>query len=218
MENISSTNSSKQSVKKIKLNFKDAKYATGRRKRSIAKVWVKKGSGEIYVNGKKMNDYFKRPVHQIIVTRPLEISNLLNSYDVKASVKGGGLSGQAGAIIHGLSRALVLHDETIKKAWLYVTEDNESLGLKWAVLTPTQKKDIESQFKPIKLDQTSETTGTQKEKALLKAIIWAEGTLTSNPYTVIYGGEMVPELTSLTADEWLEIARTKKLPVKFSFQ
>ena len=101
--------------KKIKLNFKDSKYATGRRKRSIAKVWVKKGSGVIHVNGKKMNDYFKRPVHQIIVTRPLEISNLLNSYDVKASVKGGGLSGQAGAIIHGLSRALVLHDETIKK-------------------------------------------------------------------------------------------------------
>ncbi len=102
-------------IKKIKLDFKDSKYATGRRKRSIAKVWVKKGSGVIHVNGKKMNDYFKRPVHQIIVTRPLEISNLLNSYDVKASVKGGGLSGQAGAIIHGLSRALVLHDETIKK-------------------------------------------------------------------------------------------------------
>jgi small subunit ribosomal protein S9 len=96
--------------KKIKLDFKDSKYATGRRKRSIAKVWVKKGSGDIYVNGKKMNDYFKRPVHQIIVMRPLEISNVATSYDVRASVKGGGLSGQAGAIIHGLSRALVLHD------------------------------------------------------------------------------------------------------------
>jgi|TARA_B100001093_G_C26848517_1_gene1023976 small subunit ribosomal protein S9 len=116
MENISSTNSSKQSVKKIKLNFKDAKYATGRRKRSIAKVWVKKGSGEIYVNGKKMNDYFKRPVHQIIVTRPLEVSNVLNNYDVKCSVKGGGLSGQAGAIIHGLSRALISNDESLKKS------------------------------------------------------------------------------------------------------
>ena len=108
------------------------------------------------------------------------------------------------------------HDnETIKKAWLYVTEDDESLGLKWVVLTPNQKKDIENEFKPIKIDTDSKTTGTQKEKALLKAIIWAEGTLTSNPYTVIYGGEMVPELTSLTADEWLEIARTKKLPVRF---
>ena len=96
--------------KKIKLNFKDSKYATGRRKRSIAKVWVKKGSGTIHVNGKVMNDYFKRPVHQIIVMRPLELSNVATSYDVKASVKGGGHSGQAGAIIHGISRALVLHD------------------------------------------------------------------------------------------------------------
>ena len=100
--------------KKIKLDFKDSKYATGRRKRSIARVWVKKGSGDIHVNGKKMNDYFKRPVHQIIVMRPLELSNAAQSYDVRASVKGGGLSGQAGAIIHGLSRALVLHDESLK--------------------------------------------------------------------------------------------------------
>jgi|TARA_B100000787_G_C16051930_1_gene231642 small subunit ribosomal protein S9 len=101
-------------VKKIKLDFKDSKYATGRRKSSIAKVWVKKGSGDIYVNGKIMNTYFKRPVHQIIVMRPLEISNVATSYDVRASVKGGGLSGQAGAIIHGISRALVLHDESLK--------------------------------------------------------------------------------------------------------
>ena len=100
--------------KKIKLDFKISKYATGRRKSSIAKVWVKKGSGTIHVNGKKMNNYFKRPVHQIIVMRPLELSNVATSYDVRASVKGGGLSGQAGAIIHGLSRALVLHDESLK--------------------------------------------------------------------------------------------------------
>ena len=101
--------------KKIKLNFKDSKYATGRRKRSIARVWVKKGSGIIHVNGKKMNDYFKRPIHQIIVMRPLELSNVATAYDVRASVKGGGLSGQAGAIIHGLSRALVLHDDNLKQ-------------------------------------------------------------------------------------------------------
>jgi|TARA_B110000914_G_C15198742_1_gene325183 small subunit ribosomal protein S9 len=100
--------------KKIKLNFKDSKYATGRRKRSIAKVWIKKGTGLIHVNGKNMQEYFKRPVHQIIVLRPLELSNVANNYDVRASVKGGGLSGQAGAIIHGISRALVLHDENLK--------------------------------------------------------------------------------------------------------
>ena len=100
--------------KKIKLNFKDSKYATGRRKRSIAKVWLKKGSGNIYVNGIIMNEYFKRPVHQIIVMRPLELTNIATAYDVRASVKGGGLSGQAGAIIHGISRALVLHDGSLK--------------------------------------------------------------------------------------------------------
>ena len=106
---------SQTSSPKIKLDFKDSKYATGRRKKSVAKVWVKKGSGNIYVNGMKMNEYFKRPVHQIIVTRPLEVSKSLNSYDVKCSVKGGGLSGQAGAIIHGLSRALVDYDQGLKK-------------------------------------------------------------------------------------------------------
>ena len=112
---VENTSSPTESIKKVKLDFKDSRYATGRRKRSIAKVWVKKGSGNIHVNGLKMNEYFKRPVHQIIVTRPLEISNVLNLYDVKASVRGGGLSGQAGAIIHGLSRALVSYDETLKK-------------------------------------------------------------------------------------------------------
>ena len=112
MENTVAAKTNK--IKKIKLNFTDSKYATGRRKRSIAKVWVKKGSGQIYVNGKKMNDYFKRPVHQIIVTRPLEVSSVMDSYDVKCSVKGGGLSGQAGAIIHGLSRALIIQDEALK--------------------------------------------------------------------------------------------------------
>ena len=110
---MESTNTN-QSAKKLKLDFKDSKYATGRRKRSIAKVWLKKGSGNIYVNGIKMNEYFKRPVHQIIVTRPLDISNVSTTYDVKCSVKGGGLSGQAGAIIHGLSRALVLFDDSLK--------------------------------------------------------------------------------------------------------
>ncbi len=112
MENLNNTSNT---PKKIKIDFKDSKYATGRRKRSIAKVWVKKGSGNIYVNGVKMNDYFKRPVHQIIVTRPLEISNVRSAYDVKCSVKGGGLSGQAGAIILGISKALIIQDESLKK-------------------------------------------------------------------------------------------------------
>ena len=104
----------KTSSKKIKLDFKDSKYATGRRKRSIARVWVKKGSGNIFVNGIKMKEYFKRPVHQIIVIRPLEITEAITNYDVRCTVSGGGLSGQAGAIILGISRALISHDEDLK--------------------------------------------------------------------------------------------------------
>ena len=98
-----------------KISFKDSNYATGRRKRSIARVWVKKGTGKIFVNGKAMSQYFKRPAHQLIVSRPLDEINATNDYDVKCKVKGGGLTGQAGAIIHGISRALVSIDNSLKK-------------------------------------------------------------------------------------------------------
>ena len=99
---------------KIKLDFKDSKYATGRRKKSIAKVWMKKGSGSIYVNGIKMSDYFKKANLQIAICRPLTIVKRENEFDVKCSVNGGGLSGQAGAIIHGISRALVEFEPSLK--------------------------------------------------------------------------------------------------------
>ena len=100
--------------KKIKLDFKDSKYATGRRKKSIAKVWVKKGSGNIHVNGKKMNEYFLKANLQTAILRPLTITKRENEYDVRCFVKGGGLTGQAGAIIHGLSRAIVLYEPDLK--------------------------------------------------------------------------------------------------------
>ena len=112
---MSQTNiENKNKSNKIKLDFKTANIQLDEEK-SIAKVWVKKGSGKIYVNGMLMIEYFKRPVHQLIVTRPLEVTNVLNNYDVKCSVTGGGLSGQAGAIILGISRALISHDENLKK-------------------------------------------------------------------------------------------------------
>ena len=113
--NLTNLENNQKGTQKIKLDFKDAKYATGRRKRSIARVWIKKGSGKIFVNGKEMIQYFKRPAHQIIVTKPLEEVNVVGQYDVKCNVKGGGLSGQAGAIIHGMSRALVNMDNSLKK-------------------------------------------------------------------------------------------------------
>ena len=99
---------------KIKLDFKDSKYATGRRKTSIAKVWVKKGTGKIYVNGKIFTDYFSSDNHKMLITRPFEIINQATGYDVKCSVKGGGPTGQAGAMVHGISKALVMIDSNLK--------------------------------------------------------------------------------------------------------
>jgi len=104
------------SSKKIKLNFSGAKYATGRRKTSIAKVWLKKGSGNIHVNGKKMIDYFKKPNLQIAIFRPLTVVKREGEFDAMCSVKGGGHTGQAGAIIHGISRALLLFEPELKPA------------------------------------------------------------------------------------------------------
>lgn len=85
-------------------------YATGRRKNSIARVWVKKGNGNIKINGKSLNDYFLRPVLQMVVNQPLNVLQAENAYEIMATVKGGGLSGQAGAIRHGISKALSLLD------------------------------------------------------------------------------------------------------------
>ena len=110
MENTQSTS------KKVKLNldFKDSKYATGRRKKSIAKVWVKKGSGKIYVNGKLFDKYFVSENHKMQIVRPFEIINQPTEYDVRSQVVGGGQTGQAGALVHGISRALLQFDENLK--------------------------------------------------------------------------------------------------------
>ena len=117
----------------VKVDFKDSKYATGRRKTSIARVWLKKGSGNIYVNGKKMIDYFKKPNLQIAIFRPFTLTQRDKEYDVRCSVKGGGLTGQAGAIIHGIARALVeIEPElklTLKKEKL-TTRDSRSVERK----------------------------------------------------------------------------------------
>ena len=98
----------------IKLDFKDSKYATGRRKTSIAKVWLKKGTGKIYVNGKPYNDYFSSENHKMQIVKPFELIKQPTEYDVRCSVKGGGPTGQAGAMVHGISKALVLFDNDLK--------------------------------------------------------------------------------------------------------
>tara|TARA_B100002049_G_C15874782_1_gene289094 strand:- start:89 stop:517 length:429 start_codon:yes stop_codon:yes gene_type:complete len=98
----------------ILLDNKDRAYATGKRKNSIARVWIKRGNGEITINGKKLDKYFSRPVLQMIVNQPIEIIQSVGSYEIMATVKGGGLSGQAGALRHGISKALSLYDNSLR--------------------------------------------------------------------------------------------------------
>ena len=119
--------------KKIKLDFKDSKYATGRRKKSIARVWLKKGSGQIHVNGKNYESYIKRENHKMQLLRPFELINQKTDYDVKCSVRGGGLTGQVGAMVLGISKALLLFDPNFKatlKREKLTTRDSRSVERK----------------------------------------------------------------------------------------
>ena len=118
---------------KIKLDFKDSKYATGRRKTSIAKVWLKKGSGQIVINGKNYDDYFTREIHKMKLLRPFEIINQTADYDVRGNVTGGGLTGQVGALVHGISKALLQFDANLKptlKKEKLTTRDSRSVERK----------------------------------------------------------------------------------------
>ena len=91
-------------------------YATGKRKNAVARVWLKPGSGIIKINGKVSDDYFARPVLRMLINQPLVAAERVDQFDVTCSVTGGGLSGQAGAIRHGISKCLVNFDPEVKKA------------------------------------------------------------------------------------------------------
>ena len=102
-------------------------YATGKRKDAVARVWVKPGSGKVVVNGKEMAAYFARPVLQMILKQPFQIANVEGQFDVYATVAGGGLSGQAGAVKHGISKALQLYEPSLRpalKAAGFLTRDS----------------------------------------------------------------------------------------------
>ncbi|MDE0334022.1 MAG: 30S ribosomal protein S9 [Defluviicoccus sp.] len=90
-----------------KVDAQGRSYATGKRKNAVARVWIKPGSGRITVNGREGEAYFARPVLQMLLTQPFLVADRDNQYDVWCTVKGGGLSGQAGAVRHGISRALI---------------------------------------------------------------------------------------------------------------
>lgn len=102
-------------------------YATGRRKNAVARVWIKPGSGKVTVNGRELNSYFARPVLQMIIQQPFEKTERSGQFDVMATVTGGGLSGQAGAVRHGISRALVNYEPALRpalKAIGFLTRDS----------------------------------------------------------------------------------------------
>jgi small subunit ribosomal protein S9 len=89
-------------------------YATGRRKNAVARVWIKPGKGEIEVNGKRVGQYFARPVLRMLITQPFLVADRYNQFDVYCTVTGGGLSGQAGALRHGISRALTNYEPDLR--------------------------------------------------------------------------------------------------------
>ena len=91
-------------------------YATGKRKDAVARVWIKPGSGKVSVNGKDQDAYFARPVLRLIVRQPMQIAGVEGEFDVVATVKGGGLTGQAGAVKHGISKALQLYEPSLRSA------------------------------------------------------------------------------------------------------
>ena len=102
-------------------------YATGKRKDAVARVWIKPGSGKVVVNGKEMAAYFARPVLQMILRQPFTVAGREGQFDVMATVKGGGLSGQAGAVKHGISKALQLYEPGLRgalKAAGFLTRDS----------------------------------------------------------------------------------------------
>lgn len=98
-----------------KIDEQGRSYATGRRKNAVARVWIKPGTGKITVNGRDSEVYFARPVLRMLINQPFTVAERGGQYDVRCTVRGGGLSGQAGAVRHGISRALSLHEPLLRK-------------------------------------------------------------------------------------------------------
>ncbi len=115
MTNIDTSNieNPETNIKPV-LDAQGRSYATGKRKNAVARVWIKSGSGNLSINGKAIKDYFSRPVLNMLVHQPLELTNKKMNVDTVITVSGGGLSGQAGAIRHGISKALSLLDPNLR--------------------------------------------------------------------------------------------------------
>lgn len=125
--------SQKAPVYEVKRDALGRSYATGRRKEAVARVWIKPGKGEVQVNGHPVVKYFARPVLRMLISQPFLVSDRCNQFDVICTVKGGGLSGQAGAVRHGISRALTCYEPELRgvlKAAGFLTRDSRTVERK----------------------------------------------------------------------------------------
>ena len=112
--NETMNNNTEENLAKPVLDDLGRSYATGKRKNAVARVWIKDGSGKIVINGKDVDKYFLRPVLNMLVNQPLELTNKKMNVDATVTVSGGGMSGQAGAVRHGISKALTLLDPNLR--------------------------------------------------------------------------------------------------------
>ena len=135
-------NNTLEDTKDKNLDSLGRSYSTGKRKSSIARVWLKRGTGLVMINGKEENKYFSSKSHRILLNQPLVLSQRKSEIDITCTVGGGGLSGQAGAIRHGLSRALVKYDESLKpvlKEAGFLTRDSRKVERKKVGLRKARK-------------------------------------------------------------------------------
>ena len=118
-------------------------YGTGRRKDSTARVFLKQGTGKLEINGKSLEQYFGRPTSRMVVAQPLELLEVSDKFDLYITVSGGGITGQAGAIRHGITRALIQYDESFRPALLkagFVTRDARAVERKKVGLHKARKR------------------------------------------------------------------------------
>ena len=120
-------------LRQQELDAQGRAYATGRRKDAVARVWLKPGTGKVTVNGRDQEVYFARPTLRLVIAQPFEVADRTGQYDVVATVKGGGLSGQAGAVKHGISQALAKYEPALRsavKAAGFLTRDSRAVERK----------------------------------------------------------------------------------------
>jgi len=127
LRSLSSNPEAEPVVREPVIDAQGRAYATGKRKNAIARVWIKPGKGQITINGRDQEVYFARPVLRMMIAQPLQVSDRLGQFDVIATVTGSGLSGQAGAVRHGLSKALTYYEpglRTVLKPFGFLTRDS----------------------------------------------------------------------------------------------